>query len=91
MKNITISGLATVVIAVAVIYLAREPIAVYAQERFTADMFIPEDTDQYSPGISVGESFPKIRAWYGATERQDVQEFMGTKGLIVFMNRSVDW
>lgn len=72
-------------------YLFRDSIAVYAKEKLTANMFIPEDRDQFNPGIGIGEKFPAIRAWYRQTEKLDLQEFMGSQGLIVFMNRSVDW
>lgn len=89
MKKILLCSLA--IITISSIYVAHKPIAVYAQEKMTADMFLSEDTDQFNPGISIGEKFPNIRAWYGQTEKQDVQEFMGTKGLVVYMNRSVDW
>lgn len=91
MKKILLSSMVIIVVGMTSMYLFREPIAVYAKEKLTADMFIGKDQDQFNPGIDVGEKFPNIRAWYRQTEKQDVQEFMGSKGLLVFMNRSVDW
>ncbi|HJN49999.1 MAG: hypothetical protein QGI68_12260 [Pseudomonadales bacterium] len=86
MKEKLMGSLAVLVINISSICLILGPIAVYAQ-----DMFIPEDTDQYSPGIGIGETFPNIRARQGQSEKRTVNEFMGTKGLVVYMNRSVDW
>ena len=91
MRKVLMCSLVVLVVSVTSVYLYRGPIAVFAQEQLTADMFVPEDADEFSPGIGIGERFPNIRAWYGQTEKHDLQEFMGTKGLVVFLNRSVDW
>ena len=91
MKRILISTVIVIVTGVTSIFLFREPIAVLAKEQLTSDMFVAEDEDQFSPGINLGENFPQIRAWYQQVEKQDLQEFMGSKGLVVFLNRSVDW
>jgi len=91
MKKILISVAIILVAGVISIYLFRESLVVFAKEKLTQDMFITEDEDQYNPGIAVGETFPNIRAWYHQVEKQDLQEFMGAEGLLVFMNRSVDW
>jgi hypothetical protein len=91
MKRILISIVIVIVTGITSIFLFREPIAVFASEHLTADMFVDSDAGQFSPGIVVGEKFPSIRAWYQKMEKQDLQEFMGPSGLVVFVNRSVDW
>ena len=91
MKRILISTVIVIVTGVTSIFLFREPIAVFAKEALTTDMFVDVDEGRFSPGIVVGEKFPSIRALYQQMEKQDLQEFMGPTGLVVFVNRSVDW
>ena len=91
MKRILISTVIVIVTGVTSIFLFREPIAVFAKEALTSDMFVDVDEGRFSPGIVVGEQFPSIRALYQQMEKQDLQEFMGSTGLVVFVNRSVDW
>jgi hypothetical protein len=55
------------------------------------DIFVPEDTDAFDPGLPIGAQFPQIRALYEGREITDIDQFMGEKGAVFFANRSVDW
>jgi len=57
----------------------------------TDNMFIPEDTDSFDPGLRVGDDFPRIRTLYQGREVTQIDQFVGTKGAIFFANRSADW
>jgi hypothetical protein len=72
-------------------YLFREPLMQAVVERVTADMFVSRDTDAYDPGVAVGEPFPALRARFEAREVTAIDEFVGDRGTVVFVNRSVDW
>ena len=55
------------------------------------NVFIPEDTDSFDPGLPIGTSFPPIRALYQGREITDVDQFIRDKGAVFLVNRSVDW
>lgn len=55
------------------------------------DIFVPEDTDAFDPGLPIGAQFPQIRALYQGREITDIDQFVGEKGAVFFANRSVDW
>ena len=57
----------------------------------TDNMFIPEDTDSFDPGLRVGENFPTIRVLYRGREVTQIDQFVGIKGAVFFANRSADW
>ena len=83
-------GVAFVISAVAA-YAFRAPLAAAIGERITADMFVAADNDAYDPGIATGQQLPAIRALFQGKEITGVQAFMGARGLVLFVNRSVDW
>ena len=55
------------------------------------NMFLDEDTDNFDPGLSIGDSFPAIRAIYDGREITNPEPFMGERGLALFAVRSADW
>jgi hypothetical protein len=55
------------------------------------DMFITEITDDFNPGLQVGDQFPAIRAMYAGEEITTIDRFIRDKGAIFIANRSVDW
>lgn len=55
------------------------------------NIFVPEDTDSFDPGLPIGARFPPIHALYRGQEITDVTRFMGEKGAVFFANRSTDW
>ena len=57
----------------------------------TANMFVAKDTDSYDPGVAVGQAFPAIRARYEDRDVTGIGEFMGPRGMVIYVNRSVDW
>jgi len=91
MKKVLIGTLAVIVVAAAGIYIFREPLKQVAIDSMTAHMFISRDTDSYDPGIAVGQTFPAIRARFGDRELTGLGQFMGKRGMVVYVNRSVDW
>ena len=60
-------------------------------EKKTANMFIDSDTDEFDPGLGVGEIFPQIDAYHQEQRITSITEFAGVKGTVFFANRSVDW
>jgi hypothetical protein len=86
-------GITATVIVVAgiAVYTFREPLMSALFEKITADMFVASDTDAYDPGPAVGTTLPAIHARYRGGEVTQLGDFMGSKGLALFVNRSVDW
>ena len=83
------------VVVAAAGYGFRQPLQEALVDRVTANMFVEQDADAFDPGIAVGQLFPTLNARLtnGANGRQvtDIGEFMGSRGVLVFVNRSVDW
>ncbi len=84
-------ALGIVAVAAAGIYGFREPLLAAVIDRVTANMYVPADNDPYDPGVATAQPMPTIHALYDGREVTDVDEFMGAKGLVIFVNRSVDW
>ncbi len=84
----TVTALAVVVLGG---YVWRDPLMGALAERMTAHMFVARDDDAYDPGIAVGAHVPALRALHRDREIADLDAFMGTRGLALFVNRSVDW
>ena len=57
----------------------------------TSGMFVSEDTDSFSPGLSIGAPFPAIRALYLVQEITSIDQFMGARGTVFVAVRSADW
>lgn len=55
------------------------------------DMFITDITDDFNPGVQVGDQFPAIRAMYKGEEITNIDQFIRDKGAIFIAARSVDW
>ena len=91
MKKVFVVLAAVVVVAGISVYAFREPLKSAMFDRITADMFVARDTDAYDPGIAVGTALPALRARYQGKEVTQLGDFMGAKGLVLFVNRSVDW
>jgi hypothetical protein len=91
MKKILIWIVAVIVVAAAGLYTFREPLQEVAIERMTANMFVSRDSDAYDPGPAVGQPFPAILARFEDREVTGVGSFMGTRGMVVYAVRSVDW
>jgi len=91
MKNVLLGALAVLVIVAIAGYLFREPLIESISESLTADMFVEADTDAFDPGVPVGSAMPAIAARYDGRTVEDLSEFMGANGLVLFAVRSVDW
>ena len=57
----------------------------------TSGMFVSEDTDTFSPGLSIGIRFPAIQALYLGQEITNIDQFMGERGTVFVAVRSADW
>lgn len=86
---------ATLAVALVAGYVFRAPLQEAMAAGITADMFVERDADKFDPGVAVGQVFPALNARLTdrAHSRQvaSISEFMGTRGVVVFVNRSVDW
>lgn len=91
MKKIVIGIAALLVVAGIGIYAFRAPLMDAVTDRMTAHMFVARDTDAYDPGVAMGQVFPPIHARYADREVTDIGEFAGPRGLVIYVNRSVDW
>ncbi len=91
MKKVLIGALAVVVTVGVAGILFRGPLMKEVADLLPADMFIDADTDAFDPGLPVGARMPAIAARYDGRTIQDVTEFMGANGVVLFANRSVDW
>lgn len=80
-----------VVISAGLTYLFQDKLMTFANGKITADMFVEADSDSFNPGLSVGETFPAISAFYQGQQLTGIQQFSGDKGMVFFANRSVDW
>ncbi len=76
-------------------FVFKTPLQAAVAERVTADMFVEQDADAFDPGVAVGQAFPALSARLsdraGGRQIASIAEFMGTRGVVVFVNRSVDW
>lgn len=91
MKKVLIGALAVVAALGVAGYLFREPLMKSVAGRLTDDMFVNGDTDAFDPGVPVGARLPRIAARYDGRTVEDLSEFMGANGLVLFAARSVDW
>ena len=73
------------------LFAFREPLLAAAMDKITAHMFVASDTDSYDPGLAVGQPFPAIRARYDDREITGIGEINGPRGMVIYVNRSVDW
>ena len=67
-----------------------ELIGMFAQS-ITADMFVDIDDDAFDPGPQMGTRLPEIFADAHGAQTQDLSQFAGERGLVVLLNRSLDW
>ena len=92
MKSKILYRILIVIAVIAVtVFVFRGAISERLMDYVTADMFVAQDTDEFEPGVPVGESFPAIRALYGGTEISSIEGFAGANGTVFFAARSVDW
>ncbi len=61
------------------------------EDPLTDGMFVSEDTDTFSPGLSTGIRFPAIRALHMGQEITSIDQFMGERGGVFVAVRSADW
>jgi peroxiredoxin len=89
-KKIIISALLIVVLTVLAMnysYIKHE----YMIYSITTDMFVDVDNDQFDPGPKLGEKIVSINALYNGEIIQDLTSLSGSKGMVLVINRSLDW
>jgi peroxiredoxin len=91
MKTVFKIIVALVVLALVLGYLFREPLKEIAFARFTQDMFVAADNDDFDPGPAVGSRFPGLQATYNGRTVTLIDEFAGPRGTAFIASRSVDW
>ena len=91
MKKFVLSFFVLAIAVVAVGALFKEQLWEVAKQAITADMYVAADTDSFDPGISVGSSFPAIKALHDGREVYGAGEFVRDKGMVFIANRSADW
>ena len=91
MKKFLVRAAGILVVTVISIYVFRGPLFNLLEGAITANMFVPDDTDSFDPGLPIGTQFPAIRALYRGQEITSVDPFIRDKGAIFIANRSVDW
>jgi peroxiredoxin len=91
MKSILRVFLPLLILLLLLGYLFREPLKELAFARFTQDMFVAADNDNFDPGPAVGSLFPGLQATYDERTVTRIDEFAGPKGTVFIASRSVDW
>lgn len=86
-KKILLGTLATVGLLALAIVLFKDSLL----QMMTDDMFVSEDADAFDAGLPVGDRLPVIRAMHRGEVIDSLQQFSGERGLVVMVNRSVDW
>jgi len=88
-KKILISSILILVIAVVSMNFSL------IKEEFigfiTAEMFVEVDNDQFDAGPNLGLKIPPINALYDGKIIQDLTTLSGESGLVLVINRSLDW
>lgn len=86
---LSVAGLALVLLAGG--YVFKDQLKESALDVMLADMYVPEDNDDFDPGVVIGDQFPGIKAIHNGQEITQADEFIKDKGMIFIANRSVDW
>ncbi len=91
MKKVFLSIVGGIAVLAVVGYVFRGPLFEILKEEVTKDMFVSADTDDFSPGLAVGTTFPRLNALYQGEIISDMGEFIADRGMIFVANRSADW
>ena len=90
-KKVLITLVCVVLVVASGGYLFKEQLWEKIQTLITADMYVAADTDNFDPGLAIGEYFPNIKAQYQGQEITSVDRFIHDKGMVFIANRSADW
>jgi peroxiredoxin len=91
MKKILIGFGVAVILLVGLGFIFKAQFIELAKDAITSDMFVASDTDDFNPGIKVGETFPAINATYNAAVVSDLEQFSGSNGTVFVVSRSLVW
>lgn len=87
LKKILFTSVSLIVLVVGGAFLFKDQL----MGLMTDDMYLTADTDNFDPGLAVGDTFPSIKAIYNGSEISSVDSFVHDKGMIFIANRSADW
>jgi peroxiredoxin len=90
MRNVLSITAALLLLLLALAFWFREPLKEMAFARLTQDMFVAADNDDFDPGPAVGSHFPGLQATYRGRTITLLNEFAGTNGTLLIVNRSLD-
>ena len=91
MKKFLVGLLVVVIVGGAGIFVFRGPLIDALTELATADMFVAADSDSYDPGLPVGARLPALLALHEGDQVVNLTSFAGSKGIVLYAVRSVDW
>jgi len=91
MKKILFGVVAALIIAGISAYAFRAPLVAAVSSQLTADMFVAADDDPFDAGPLIGSRLPAILASHEGAPITSLESLMGTRGLLLFANRSVEW
>lgn len=91
MKKILMGFGVAVLVLIALGFIFKAQFIELAKDAVTSDMFVVSDTDDFNPGIDVGEIFPAINATYNTVVVSDLEQFSGSKGTVFVISRSLVW
>jgi peroxiredoxin len=91
MKKILIGFGVAVVVLIGLGFIFKAQFIELAKDAVTSDMYVASDTDDFNPGIKVGEPFPSINAIYDGAVVNSLANFAGQKGTVFVVSRSLVW
>ena len=91
MKKVLIGFGLVVVVFVGLGFIFKTQFIEFAKEAVTSNMYVASDTDDFNPGVRIGESFPAISASYNGSDVTSLSQFAGSKGTVFVVSRSVVW
>jgi peroxiredoxin len=91
MKKLLIGFGIVAVVFVGLGFVFKAPLIELAKDAITTDMYVASDTDEFNPGIEVGQKFPAINATFNDANITSLDGFVGTKGTVFVVSRSLMW
>ena len=90
-KKIVIALVAVLVVLVGGAALFKDQLLERLYASLTSDMFVPAATVGYDPGLPVGAALPPVRVLHAGRTVDELRDFAGERGLLLFAVRSADW
>ena len=91
MKKIMIGFAGLLVMLIGLSFILKDQSIELVKDIVTSNMYEVSDTDDFDPGIKVDELFPSIDATYNDEAVNSLKHFVGDKGTILVVSRSIVW